>query len=127
MPIPEIINVPGLPPVNPSYSQVTRVGDLLLVAGQIGVDPATGKLVSGGIVEETRRALENMRMILEAAGSSISKVAKTTLYMTDMGEWGPMNEVYTACFQGHPPAKTTVGVTRLALGARIEIEAIAGA
>ena len=121
---PEIIQVANLPPANPSYSQATRVGNVVYVAGQIGID-GSKQLVSSDVAAQTRQALENMRAILETAGSSLDRVAKTTIYMVDMNDWGAMNEVYMSYFRENPPAKTTVEVSRLALGALVEIEAIA--
>lgn len=119
-----IISTPELPPLNPTYSQAVRVGDLIYVAGQIGVDPTTGQLVTSEIRGQTQQTLENLKVILHAGGSSIERVVKTTIYMVNMEEWGAMNEVYASYFRENPPAKTTVEVRRLALGALIEIEAI---
>jgi len=124
LPIP--IAVAAIPPGNQTYSQAVRLGDLLFVSGQLGVDPATGALAPGGQVAEYRQALENIKTILEAAGSSLAHVAKTTVYMTDVDELGALNEVYGAYFP-HAPAKTGVEVRRLSAGARIEIEVIASA
>lgn len=118
------IAVAAIPPGNSTYSQVTRLGDLLFVSGQLGVDPGTGALVPGGQVAEYRQALENIKTILEAAGSSLAQVAKTTVYMTDVDELSALNEVYGMYFP-HAPAKTGVEVRRLSAGARIEIEVIA--
>jgi 2-iminobutanoate/2-iminopropanoate deaminase len=125
MPAPTPVSVPGLPPVNNTFSQAMRLGDVVYVSGQLGIDPATGHLKPGGAVAEYRRALENLRMVLEAAGSSLDRVVKTTVFMTDMGQLGPLNDVYAEFFP-HRPAKTGVEVNALALGAHIEIEAIAG-
>lgn len=121
---PITIPVPGLPTANPTYNHAVRLGDAIYVSGQIGVDPATGKLAPGGQVAEYRQALRNLQTILEAAGSSLGRVVKTTIYMTDIAELPQLNELYAASFP-HAPAKTGVEVSRLALGARIEIEAIA--
>jgi 2-iminobutanoate/2-iminopropanoate deaminase len=120
-----IISTPELPPLNVTYSQAVKIGEMIYVAGQIGADPATGQLVTQEIKGQTERALENLKVILRAAGSSFDKVVKTTIYMVNMEEWGAMNEVYATYFRENPPAKTTVEVRRLALGALIEIEAIA--
>jgi len=121
----EIIQTDQLQPANPSYSQAVKVGDVVYAAGQIGVDPKTGKLVSNNMADQTRQAIENLSVILRTAGSSLEKVAKTTVYIVDMNQWGPMNEVYMSYFRQSPPAKTTVEVSKLALGALVEIEAIA--
>ena len=123
----EIIQSAELPPANPSYSQAVKMGDVVYAAGQIGVDPKTGKLVSEDMADQTRQALENLSLILQTAGSSLAKVAKTTVYIVDMKLWGAMNDVYMSYFRQSPPAKTTVAVSGLALGALVEIEAIAAA
>jgi reactive intermediate/imine deaminase len=119
------ISVPELPPTNTTYSQAVRIGDLVYVSGQLGVDPATGKLVEGGAVAEYRQALNNVRRILEAAGTSMRRVVKTTIYMTNVDELVELNRVYAEFFPDSPPAKTGVEVKRLALGGLIEIEVIA--
>jgi 2-iminobutanoate/2-iminopropanoate deaminase len=100
------------------------MGDLLFVSGQLGIDPATGQLAPGGQVAEYRQALENIKTILAAAGSSLAQVGKTTVYMTDVDELAALNVVYAEYFP-HGPAKTGVEVSRLSSGARIEIEVIA--
>ena len=116
-----------MPTVNPTYNHAVRLGDAIYVSGQIGIDPATGKLVSGGQVVEYRQALENLKVILRAAGSSLERVVKTTIYMTDVTELSDLNKVYAEFFPHDPPAKTGVEVSGLALGAKIEIEAVAAA
>src|SRR6476469_8013547 len=109
----EIIQSPDLPAANPSYSQAVKVGEIVYAAGQIGIDPKTRKLVGDDMAEQTRQALENLSSILRAAGSSLEKVAKTTVFLVDMNQWGSMNDVYMSYFRHSPPAKTTVEVTRL--------------
>jgi 2-iminobutanoate/2-iminopropanoate deaminase len=121
---PIAIPTPALPPSNPTFSQAVRLGDLIFVSGQLGMDPATGALVPGGQVAEYRQALSNLKYVLEAAGSSLDRVAKTTVYMTDVRELAELNRVYAEHFP-HAPAKTGVEVKGLAMGGRIEIEAIA--
>lgn len=111
-------------PIGP-YSVGIRSGDLLFTAGMLGLDPGTGKLVEGGIEAQTRQALLNIKAILEAAGSRLSLVLKTTVFLQDMGEFARMNGVYGEFFPGEPPARTTVQVARLPMDARVEIEAIA--
>jgi 2-iminobutanoate/2-iminopropanoate deaminase len=91
------------------------------------MDPATGKLVPGGQLAEYRQALRNLSVILEAAGSSLERVVKTTIYMTDLDQLAELNKIYAEFFRNSPPAKTGVEVSRLAIGAKIEIEAIAAA
>jgi 2-iminobutanoate/2-iminopropanoate deaminase len=98
---------------------------LVFVSGQTPLDGATGKLVEGGIPEQTARCLANLAAILVAAGSSADKVVKTTVFLTDMADFKAMNEVYAQFFGVEPPARSTVAVAGLPLGARVEIEAIA--
>ena len=124
---PAVISVPGMPTANPTYNHAVRLGDTIYVSGQIGIDPATGKLVDGGQLAEYRRALLNLEAILRAAGSSLRRVVKTTIYMTDVSQLAELNRIYAEFFRETPPAKTGVEVSRLALGAKIEIEAIAAA
>ena len=107
-------------PIGP-YSQAIRAGGFIFVAGEKGLDVATGKLVSGGIVPETRRTLENIRGILEEAGSSMDKVVQSFVYMTDLSDFAMMNEVYAEYFTVTPPGRTTVEVKGLPAGAHIEI------
>jgi len=125
MPNPEIVPVPELPPTNPTYSQAVRLGDVVYVSGQLGIDPATGALVPGGAVAQYRQALRNLETILRAAGTSIDRIVKTTVYTTDMSQLAALNEVYFEAVRRFPPAKTGVEVRRLALNADVEIEAIA--
>ena len=127
MPDPAIISVPGLPTANSTYNHAVRLGDTIYISGQIGIDPATGKLVSGGQIAEYGQALLNLETILRAAGTSLRRVVKTTVYMTDVSQLAELNRIYAEFFPKSPPAKTGVEVSRLALGAKIEIEAIAAA
>jgi 2-iminobutanoate/2-iminopropanoate deaminase len=111
------------PPAGP-FSRAVRVGDLLFLAGQIGTD-ASGRLVPGGIQPETRQTLENIRAELRRNGLGMERVAKCTVFLADMAEWGRMNEVYATFFPGPKPARSAAGSNGLALGARVEIECIA--
>jgi len=122
---PIIIPVPGLPTANPTYSHAVRWGETIYISGQLGIDPATGRLVEGGQVREYRQALNNLAAILRAAGSSLKSVVKTTIYMTDISQLAELNKIYAEFFPESPPAKTGVEVSGLALGAKIEIEAMA--
>ena len=97
----------------------------MYTAGQTPLDPATGEMVAGGIPEQTARALENIRAILQAAGSGMPQVVKTTVFLTDMADFAEMNAVYAQAFGDHRPARSTVAVKALPRGARVEIEAIA--
>jgi 2-iminobutanoate/2-iminopropanoate deaminase len=108
------------------FSAAVRVGPLLLLSGQLGTD-SSGTLVPGGIAAETRQALENIRRILEANGSSLDRVVKCTAMLADMQEWGAMNEVYVTYFPSHLPARSAFGASGLARNARVELECWAAA
>ncbi len=110
------------------YSQAIRVGDMLFASGQIGLDPVSGQLVSGGIVEQTKRALENVKAVLAKAGIDMVHVVKTTVYLRSMSDFTAMNEVYATYLSPPgvvPPARSTVAVAGLPKDALIEIEVIA--
>ncbi len=107
------------------YSQGVQVGKLIFTAGQGGLDPATGRLVEGGIEAQTRQTLKNLSSILQAAGSSLSQVVKTTVFLQNIADFQTMNRVYAEFFADHPPARSTVQVAALPLGALVEIEAVA--
>ncbi len=115
-----------LPPNNHTYSQAVRLGDLVFVSGQLGVDPSTRELVAGGISEQTRQALENVSTVLRSAGTGLDKVAKVNIFITDFSLLPAMNEVYAGYFP-HRPAKTTVEIARLDKDALIEVEVTAAA
>lgn len=121
----EIIATDRAPAAVGPYSQAVRLGDFVFTAGQIPLNPATGQMVEGGIEAQTRQVLTNVRAVLEAAGTSLAKVVKTTVFLADMGEFKAMNGVYAEFFPAEPPARSTVQVGALPLGARIEIEAVA--
>jgi 2-iminobutanoate/2-iminopropanoate deaminase len=107
------------------YSQAVRLGDLVFTAGQIPLDPGTMEVVGDDVAAQTERVMRNLQGILEAAGAGLETVLKTTVFLTDMGDFGAMNEVYGRFFQGHRPARSTVEVCRLPKDVRVEIEAIA--
>jgi 2-iminobutanoate/2-iminopropanoate deaminase len=107
------------------YSQAIRSDDLVFCAGQVGLDPATGQLVPGGVEAQTARALENLAGVLEAAGTDLAHVLKTTVFLSDMADFKAMNAAYAKFFPGEPPARSTVAVKGLPLGALVEIEAVA--
>jgi len=107
------------------YSQAVRVDRLIFTAGQIGLDPATGEMVAGGVEAQTRQVLGNLKRVLEAAGSGLEAVIKTTVFLQDMGDFAAMNAVYAEFFPAEPPARSTVAVAGLPKGALVEIEAVA--
>ena len=107
------------------YSQAIRSGNLVFVSGQLPIDPATGILEPGDAAAQTRRSMENIAAILEAAGTDLSKVVKTTILTTDLSDFGAINEVYGTFFQGVAPARACYQVAALPKGAKIEIEAVA--
>jgi 2-iminobutanoate/2-iminopropanoate deaminase len=107
------------------YSVGVKGGHFIFVSGQVGIDPASGALVAGGVEAETRQALTNMKGVLEAAGSSMSAVVKTTVFLGDINDFGRMNAVYSEFFQAEPPARSAFQVAALPKGAAVEIEAIA--
>jgi len=108
------------PPVGP-YSQAIKAGGFVFVAGEKGMDPITKQIVSGGIEPETRRTLENIKAILEEAGSGMDWVVSTFVFMTDLSQFSKMNEIYAEYFKRNPPGRTTVEVKSLPAGAHVEI------
>ena len=107
------------------YNQAIVSGNLVFASGQIALDPITGQLVEGDVQAQTRRALENLSAVLQAAGSSLGNVTKTTVFLTSMANFTSMNEVYAQYFTGEPPARSTVAVAELPRNALVEVEAIA--
>ena len=123
--MPDVISTDRGPRAIGPYSQAIRANGFLFLSGQVSLDPATQQLVQGGIAAQTTRVLENLKAILEAAGSSLARVVKTTVYLKDMNDFAAMNEVYARYFPSAPPARATVEVARLPKDARVEIELIA--
>ena len=121
----DFVSTAGAPKAIGPYSQAVRANGFLFTAGQVALDPRTGELVAGGIAEQTTRALENLRAILKEAGADFSQVVKTTVFLVDMADFTPMNEVYARALGDHRPARSTVAVAALPRGARVEIEVIA--
>jgi 2-iminobutanoate/2-iminopropanoate deaminase len=107
------------------YSQAIKANGLFFASGQVPLDPATGEIVQGSIAQQTERVLNNLKAVLEAAGISLDRVVKTTVFLADLGDFAEMNEAYGKFFGDLPPARTTVEVSRLPRDARIEIDAIA--
>ena len=129
MPVVRTIRTEAAPaPVDGApYSQAAAAtGEIVFVSGQLGIDPTTGELVGEDVSEQTALALRHVAAILTEAGAGLADVVKTTVYLTDLtGDFAAMNEVYSHAFSGHAPARATVGVAALPLGARVEIEAVA--
>ena len=121
----QAISTPQAPTAIGPYSQAIRVGNLLFTSGQIPIDPATGVFVEGGIKEQTRQSLSNIKAILEEAGISMRNVIKTTVFMADMNDFADMNAVYAEFFSEPYPARSAVAVKSLPKGALVEIELVA--
>lgn len=121
----EFLNSGKILPAGLPFSEGVRVGQWLLLSGQMGIVPGTTRLVPGGIREEARQALMNVRVALEAHGLSMQRVAKCTIMLADIAEWQAFNEVYKEFFQAPYPARSALGASGLALGARVEIECMA--
>lgn len=122
----QVISTPKAPAAIGPYSQAIRVGNLIYTSGQIPINPATGQFVEGGIKEQTRQSLTNVKAILEEAGTSMANVVKTTVFMADMNDFADMNAVYSEFFTEPFPARSAVAVKTLPKGALVEIEVVAG-
>ena len=121
----KIISTPNAPAAIGPYSQAVVSHGFAFLSGQIPLDPATGQVIEGDIAAQTQRVLENLKAVLEGCGSSLDKVVKTTVYLTDMREFARMNEVYAGYFPANPPARATVEAARLPRDVRVEIDCIA--
>jgi 2-iminobutanoate/2-iminopropanoate deaminase len=121
----EVIATERSPKAIGPYSQAIRGNGFVFVSGQIALDPETQQIIRGGAAEQTERVLENLRAILEAAGTSFDRVLRTTVFLADMNEFAAMNEVYSRYFPAEPPARSTVQAVRLPRDARVEIDLIA--
>jgi len=120
----EVISTDKAPRAIGPYSQAIRANGFIFTAGQIALDPASGKVVEGDIVRQTIRVLENLKGIVEAAGSSLDRTVKATVYLQEMSDFAAMNEVYARYFPNDPPARSTVEVSRLPRDVRVEIDLI---
>lgn len=123
--MPTPVHTDNAPQAIGPYSQAQVSGGFVFTAGQIAIDPTTGDIVRGGIAEQTERVLTSLAAILRAAGSDLSRTVKTTVFLVDMNDFGAMNEVYARHFGEHRPARSTVAVSGLPRGVRVEIEAVA--
>ena len=121
----EYLNSGKVLPATLPFSEAVRVGHTLYLSGQVGVTPGTTKVVAGGIKEETKQVMENIKASLEANGYGLKDLVKCTAMLADIGEWAAFNEVYKTYFSGHFPARSAFGASGLALGARVEVECIA--
>ncbi len=124
----QAVHSPDAPAAIGPYSQAVLVGDLVYTSGQVGFDPASGRLVTGGVVEQTEQVIRNLEAVLSAADSSLGQIVKTTVFLKDMNDFAAMNEVYARFLAPEgivPPARSTVEVARLPRDARVEIEVIA--
>jgi 2-iminobutanoate/2-iminopropanoate deaminase len=120
----EIVRAPGAPAAIGPYSHAVSAAGLLFCSGQIPLDPATGELVGETPAEQARRCLENLRAVCAAAGTTLERAVRLTIYMTDLGAFGAVNEVYGSFFGEQPPARAAVGVAQLPKGAYVEIDAV---
>jgi len=120
----ETVDAAGAPPAIGPYSHAVRAGDLLFCSGQIPLDPQTGEIVGASAAEQARRCLQNLGAVCEAAGTTLARAARLTIYMTDLAAFSEVNEVYASFFAEDPPARVTVGVAGLPRGAYVEIDAI---
>jgi len=121
----EIISTKEAPAAIGPYSQAVKVGDLVFVSGQIPLDPATGEMVEGDIEAQTKRVMENLRAVLQAAGAGFEHVVRSTIYLTDLGDFAKVNAIYGSYFPSEPPARATVQVAALPRGSKVEIDVVA--
>jgi 2-iminobutanoate/2-iminopropanoate deaminase len=124
-PMKKIISTDRAPAAIGPYSQAVVAGGFAFLSGQIPIDPATNKLIEGDTAAQTARVLENLKGVLDACGSSLAQVVKTTVFLKDMGDFAAMNEVYGRYFSENPPARATVEAARLPRDVRVEIECVA--
>jgi len=121
----ELVTAPGAAKAIGPYSPALKVGQMLFLSGSIPLDPVSGQLVEGGIKEQTTRVMENIKALLAAAGAGFNNVARTTVFMVDLGEFAAMNEIYASYFTAPYPARSTVQVVKLPRDVRVEIDVIA--
>ena len=121
----EVVSTDKAPGAIGPYSQAIKTGGMLFCSGQIPIDPATGEFVAGGVAEQTEQVFKNLTAVLEAGGSSLDGVVKTTVFLSDMNDFAAMNEVYAKYFDSNKPARATVQAARLPRDAKVEIECIA--
>ena len=122
----QIIETPRAPAAVGPYSQAVRHGNLVFLSGQVALDPATGTLVEGGVAEQTRQVFRNLQAVCEAAGSGLDAILKLNIYLTDLGHFATVNAIMAETFSAPYPARATIGVAALPLGAEVEMEAVLG-
>jgi 2-iminobutanoate/2-iminopropanoate deaminase len=122
--VPDPVTASDAPEAIGPYVHAVKAGGLLFCSGQIALDPRTGELVDDSVAEQTGRCLENLSAVCNAAGTTLGNAVKMTIYLTDMGSFGAVNEVYSLFFESNPPARVTVGVASLPRGAKVEIDAV---
>jgi reactive intermediate/imine deaminase len=122
----QIIETANAPAAVGPYSQAVRHGNLVFLSGQIALDPAVGKLVEGDIAAQTRQVFSNLKAVCEAAGGNLDAILKLNIYLTDLGNFATVNEIMAATFSAPYPARATIGVAALPLGAEVEMEAVLG-
>jgi reactive intermediate/imine deaminase len=122
----QIIETADAPAAVGPYSQAVRYGNLVFLSGQIALDPAVGKLVEGDIATQTRQVFRNLKAVCEAAGGNLDAILKLNIYLTDLGNFATVNEIMAATFSAPYPARATIGVAALPLGAEVEMEAVLG-
>jgi 2-iminobutanoate/2-iminopropanoate deaminase len=120
----QALEAPGAPAAVGPYSHAVRAGDLLFCSGQIPLDPDTGELVGDDAAAQARRCLENLQAVCEAAGTSLTRAVRVTVYLTDMAAFAQVNEVYAGYFDEQPPARVAIGVAALPRGAQVELDAV---
>jgi len=121
----KIISTANAPEAIGQYSQAITTGDFVFCSGQVPLDPKTMKLIDGNVADQTQQVFKNLAAVLDESNASLQNVVKTTVYLQDMNDFAEMNAVYAECFGDHKPARATIEVAKLPLGARVEIEAIA--
>lgn len=122
----QIIETPRAPAAVGPYSQAVRHGNLVFLSGQVALDPATGTLVEGSVAEQTRQVFRNLQAVCEAAGSGLDAILKLNIYLTDLGHFATVNAIMAETFSAPYPARATIGVAALPLGAEVEMEAVLG-
>lgn len=120
----EPVDAPDAPAAVGPYSHAVRAGDLLFCSGQVPLDPSSGEIVGDTAAAQAERCMRNLQAVCEAAGTSLARAVRLTIYMTDLGQFAPVNDVYGSFFTGDPPARVTIGVAALPRGAQVEIDAI---